>query len=72
MNLFAALLPWMAIQEGVVRSARTFIENANIIKKQRFPLETLPFSVLVSAVVHQLLETAVFLVVPPVHFPLYS
>ena len=63
LNLFAALLPWMAIQEGVVRSARTFIENANIIKKQRFPLETLPFSVLFSAVVHQLLGTAVFLVV---------
>ena len=63
LNLFAALLPWMAIQEGVVRSSRTFIENANIIKKQRFPLEALPFSVLISAVVHQLLGTAVFLVV---------
>ena len=63
LNLFAALLPWMAIQEGVVRSARTFIENANIIKKQRFPLEALPFSVMISAVVHQLLGTAVFLVV---------
>ena len=63
LNLFAALLPWMAIQESVVRSARTFIENANIIKKQRFPLEALPFSILISAIVHQLLGTAVFLLV---------
>jgi ABC-type polysaccharide/polyol phosphate export permease len=63
LNLFAVLLPWMAIQEGVVRSARTFIENANIIKKQRFPLEALPFSILISSVVHQLLGTVVFLLV---------
>ena len=63
LNLFAALLPWIAIQEGVIRSSRTFIENSNVIKKQRFPLETLPFSVIFSAFIHQILGTIVLLIV---------
>ena len=35
-SLFCALLPWMALQEGVTRSSRTFIENSPLIKKVRF------------------------------------
>ena len=31
--LFCALLPWMALQEGVTRSSHCFIENSNLIKK---------------------------------------
>ncbi|MGH9341413.1 MAG: ABC transporter permease [Acidobacteriota bacterium] len=58
--LFAALLPWMAVQESVTRSSRAFIENANLIKKLRFPLEVLPFSVAASAIFHQLLGSLVF------------
>ncbi len=58
--LFCALLPWMALQEGTMRSSRSFIENAILIKKVRFPLEVLPFTVVSSAFVHQFLGTAVF------------
>jgi lipopolysaccharide transport system permease protein len=61
--LFCALLPWMALQESVVRSARTFIENGILIKKVRFPLEVLPFSMVSSAFVHQLLGTVIFVLV---------
>ncbi|MBI4446802.1 MAG: ABC transporter permease [Acidobacteria bacterium] len=61
--LFCALLPWMAIQEGVIRSSRTLIENSTLIKKIQFPLEVLPFSVVASAFVHQFLGTLVFLFV---------
>ena len=61
--LFCGLLPWMAIQENATRSANTFIENSNIIKKLSFPLEALPFSLSLSSLIHQLLGTLVFLVV---------
>ena len=61
--LFAALLPWMALQEAIIRSSRSFIENAHLIKKLRFPLETLPFSVVFSSFIHQFLGTVVFVLV---------
>ncbi len=60
--LFCALLPWMAVQEAVSRSARSFIENSNLIKKIRFPLEVLPMGNVLSALVHQCLGTAILVV----------
>lgn len=62
-SLFCALLPWMAIQEAVTRSSRTFIENHNLIRKVRFPIEVLPFSMVASAFVHQFLGTGVFVLI---------
>lgn len=59
-SIFAGLLPWIAFQEGVNRSASTFIENANMIRKQRFPLEALPLKTVLAAVIHQLVATALF------------
>lgn len=58
--LFCALLPWMAFQEATTRSSTSFLENSNLIKKLRFPLEVIPFSIVGSAIVHQLIGTAVF------------
>ncbi len=70
--LFCALLPWMALQESVTRSSRSFIENNNLIQKVRFPLEVLPFSLVLSAFVHQLLGTLIFLVFLMVNRSLHS
>lgn len=61
--LFCALLPWAAFQESTTRSAHSFIEHSNLIKKVRFPLETIPFSITCSASFHQMLGTIVFAVV---------
>ncbi len=62
-SIFAGLLPWIAFQEGVNRSALTFIENANMIRKQRFPLQALPLKTVAAAVIHQLVATALFVLV---------
>jgi len=35
----AGLIPWLFFQEGVLRGSNTFLENAHIIKKVRFPIE---------------------------------
>jgi ABC-type polysaccharide/polyol phosphate export permease len=50
--LFAGLLPWMAFQEGVTRGATAILENAQMVKKLRFPSQVLVHAVVVSAFVH--------------------
>ncbi len=51
--LMAGLLPWMAIQEGISRSATALTDNAAMVKKTVFPIETLILSVILAAVVNQ-------------------
>ena len=61
--LFAALLPWTSFQESIARSSDVFIAHSNLLKKVRFPFAVLPLSMVSSALVHQLVGTAVFMVV---------
>lgn len=58
--LMAGLLPWMAIQEAVSRSASVLADNAVVVKKAVFPLETLVLSVVLASVVNQLVAFLVF------------
>ena len=60
--LMAGLLPWMAIQEGVSRSSSALPDNAVMVKKAVFPIETLVLSAVVAAVVNQLVAFLVFAV----------
>ena len=60
--LFCGLLPWNAFQESVQLSASTIIAHANLVKRVVFPLETLPVSLSLAAVVNQLLGTMVLIV----------
>jgi lipopolysaccharide transport system permease protein len=58
--LLAGLLPWMAVQEGVSRSATSLTDNAAMVKKTVFPIETLVLSIVLASVVNQLIAFAVF------------
>ena len=40
--ILSGLLPWMAFSESLIRSNTCILENANLVKKVVFPLETLP------------------------------
>ena len=60
--LLAGLLPWMAVQEGISRSATALTDNAAMVKKTVFPIETLVLSSCIAAVVNQLIAFAVFAV----------
>lgn len=60
--LMAGLLPWMAIQEGISRSASVLVDNAAMVKKTVFPVETLVLSVVLAAVVNELIALAIFAV----------
>ncbi|MEP6993579.1 MAG: ABC transporter permease [Acidobacteriota bacterium] len=58
--LMAGLLPWMAIQEGLARSASVLVDNASMVKKTVFPLETLVLSIVVAAAVSEVIAFCVF------------
>lgn len=60
--LMAGLLPWMAIQEGISRSASAIPDNAMMVKKAVFPIETLVLSAVLAAVVNQLVAFGIFAV----------
>ncbi|MEW6585929.1 MAG: ABC transporter permease [Nitrospirota bacterium] len=47
--LLAGLIPWLFFSEGTSRGVATFIENAHIIKKVKFPVEICVASVVVSS-----------------------
>lgn len=59
--LFSGLLPWMALQEGVLRSSTAITDNAGLVKKLRFPSEVLVLSVVLGALVHEAIAAVIFL-----------
>lgn len=61
--LFCGLLPWMALNEGVVRAATAITENASLVKKLRFPSELLVLSVVLGALLHEAIAGVIFLIV---------
>jgi len=58
--LLAGLLPWMAIQEGISRASTALTDNAAMVKKTVFPVETLVFSVVLAAVVNEVIAFAIY------------
>lgn len=58
--LFCGLLPWMAVQEGVLRAASAITDNASLVKKLRFPSEVLVAAVVAAALLHEGIAAAIF------------
>ncbi len=61
--LFCGLLPWMAINEGVTRSATAITDNANLVKNVNFQPEILVASIVLGALLQAGVALAVFLVI---------
>lgn len=59
--LFCGLLPWNAFQEALNLSANAIVTQANLVKRVVFPLETLPVSQTLAALVNQLFGTVALL-----------
>ena len=60
--LACGLFPWLAVQEGVLRSATALVDNPTLVKRVVFPVELLPVQLAAGAVVQQLIATAILLV----------
>jgi len=61
--LFAGLLPWMAVQEGVSRGTTAVTDNAVLVKKLTFPSEILVLAVALAALLHEGIAAGLFLAV---------
>lgn len=59
--LCCGLIPWTFFTTAITRSAFTFIENGNIVKKVYFPREILPLSVVTSETVNFIISTIIIL-----------
>jgi ABC-type polysaccharide/polyol phosphate export permease len=58
--LMAGLLPWLAIHEAISRCATVLTDNAAMVKKTVFPVESLVLSVVLAAAVNQVIAFAIF------------
>ena len=61
--MFCGMLPWLAINESVTRSATAIFDNAPLVKKMSFPSEILVVAVVLSGLIHEAIAAAVFLVI---------
>ena len=58
--MFCGMLPWLAINEGVTRSATAILDNAPLVKKMSFPSEILVMAVVVGGLIHEGIAAVVF------------
>lgn len=58
----AGMLPWLGISEAIGRAPNGVLENRVLVKKVVFPVEILPVTQVISALVTQLFAIAVFVV----------
>jgi lipopolysaccharide transport system permease protein len=58
--LLAGFIPWLAVQEGLMRSATCLTDNSAMVKKAVFPKQTLVATVVLSAVVNELIGLSLY------------
>ncbi|HRC88226.1 MAG TPA: ABC transporter permease [Thermoanaerobaculia bacterium] len=58
--LFCGLLPWTALQEGVLRGSTAITDNASLVKKLRFPSQLLVLAVVLAALIHEAIAALLF------------
>ncbi|MEO7728168.1 MAG: ABC transporter permease [Burkholderiales bacterium] len=59
--LLSALIPWLAFQESMSKSASVIVGHANLVKQVVFPIEILPVKGVISSFLTQLVMTAILI-----------
>lgn len=59
--LFSGLLPWNFFSTVLAKGTPSFVNERLLIKKAKFPLETIPFSIAFSGFLHLLVSIGLFL-----------
>jgi ABC-type polysaccharide/polyol phosphate export permease len=59
--LLTGLLPWTFFVQSLLAGSTSVVDNSALVKKLKFPLETLPVSSVAGALVQLLIAAAVFL-----------
>lgn len=61
--LLSGLLPWFALQDGIMRGASSILDRRHIIKKVIFPAYVFPLAAVLSSFVHHAVGILLFLAV---------
>jgi len=61
-NLFCALIPWLAFSETIGRAPSLILSNVNLVKKTVFPLEILPVMAASTGFIHALISLLILFV----------
>lgn len=59
--LLVGMLPWLAISEGISRSTGTLVAHEQFLQKQAFPVGILPTTVVIGALLPQLIGTVLLI-----------
>jgi|MudIll2142460700_1097286.scaffolds.fasta_scaffold22110_2 lipopolysaccharide transport system permease protein len=60
--LLSGLIPWMAFQESMAKSAMVIVGSANLVKQVVFPIEILPVKGVIASFVTQLISTMILVI----------
>lgn len=59
--LLSGMLPWIAIQESLIRSVTCIVDNAHLLKSFSFPSKIFPFYLSLSALINQIIGTLILM-----------
>lgn len=60
--LLSGLIPWMTIQETMMKSCTAVISQSNMVKQVIFPVEILPVKIVLSSMFTQIVSSAILIV----------
>lgn len=55
--MLSGIIPWMALQDAMLRSATVIVAHTGLVKQVAFPLEVLPVKTIMGALFNQLVST---------------
>ena len=66
--ILAGLVPWLAIQQSLVRSANTLLAQSNLVRQVVFPIEILPLNAVLVSLVAEMVGFAIIIIYTLVRF----
>lgn len=61
--LICGMLPWLAIQDSVIRSTSSLVDNSELVKRARFPASILPIHIVLSNLITMLIGLCILIVI---------
>jgi len=61
--LICGMLPWLAIQDSIIRSTTSIVDNADLVKRSRFPASILPIHIVLSNFITMLIGIFILVII---------
>jgi len=61
--LICGMLPWIAIQDSVLRSTTSIVENSDLVKRPKFPASILPIHIVLANLITMLIGMTLLIII---------